>query len=300
MNADNILFRCSSLGYLMTEGKKITDKQLIVLTDLQSRKKKLTDKQKETLEKLIDKRDNPELSDGTKTHLVDVFVREKYNRFTELHAKQLDKGNDTEEDSITVVARIIKQNIKKNKESLSNKYIKGTPDIYIGEYIRMAEIIHDTKSSWNIFTYQRAIAKELDDKNFWQGTGYMWLTGAKKCFIDYCLNNTPYYLVSGELRRESYNHDEGNTPAWIELQIIANHVYDKKTFDDYISKRGILIEGDENCKAIYHGFVEVPLSERHFAFEFERNDDDIKKLQARIIKCREWMNTNLFKVLQPA
>lgn len=299
MNADKILFRCSSLGYIMTEGKQITENQLATIRELEG-KDKLTEKQKATLGSLVYKRDNPELPDGCKTHLVDVFVREKYNRFTEIHAKQLDKGNDVEEDSITVISRITKEIYRKNEESLSNLYIKGTPDLFKGESISKAEIIRDAKSSWDVFTFNRAISKELDPKYKWQGMGYMWLTGAKRCFIDYCLNNTPYHLVEGELRRESYNHINGDTPNWIELQIIANHVYDRKTFDKYVNERGLGLV-DDNCKAISDSFIEIPLEERHFSFEFERNESDIEKLIKRIKDCRDWMNENLFiEKLQPA
>jgi hypothetical protein len=293
-NANNILFRCSSLGHIMVDCGGITEKQLKTIAEL-SCKPKLTDNQKETLANLILKRDTkPELSTGIITHLIDVFVSNKYNRFTEIKGKQLDKGNDTEEDSITVVSRITKKFFKKNEEHLKNDFICGTPDLFEGKDIYNAEIIRDTKSSWDVYTFNRAKFKELKEHYKWQGTGYMALTGATKCFIDYCLNNTPYSLINKELHYESYNHAENNTPAWIELQIIANHVYDKKTFDEYISIRGINIE-DENAMAIYHGFVEIPLEERHFCFEFERNEDDIKALYNRIEDCREYMNEHLFK-----
>jgi hypothetical protein len=262
-NADEILFRCSSLSHLMTNPKSKSET----------------------------------LSETTKTHLVDVFTREKYNRFEEINSKYLDKGNDVEEDSITVVSRITKDFYKKNEESLSNQFIKGTPDLFKGESITKAERIRDTKSSWSVFTFQRAISKPLDIKYYWQGQGYMALSGATKCNIDYCLNNTPYHIIEGELRKESYNHLNQDTPAWIEAQIIANHTYDLKTFNDYMVQRGVY-STDERVKYITLGFVEIPLKERHFTFEFDRNDDDICRLYTRIKECRQWMNENLFKTQQ--
>lgn len=295
MSADEILFRCSSLGFLMTSGNgELTEIQKLRITEL-SCKPKLTEKQELELGKLVYKRNHPELSETTKTHLVDVFVTEKYGRHTEIHGKQLDKGNDTEEDSITVISRITKQFFKKNEEQLRNKWIKGTPDLFKGEVIRKAKQVRDAKSSWDIFTFNRAISKALDPRYKWQGTGYMWLTGADVCYIDYCLNNTPYQLIDRELRLESYKHPEGATPNWIEAQIIANHTYDRKTFEEYIQRRGLSIAGDENCMAIFHGFVEVPIEERHFAFTIERNENDILKLQERIEDARSWMNEHLFK-----
>lgn len=259
-NANDILFRCSSLGHLMPG----------------PREKK------------------GDIQQTTVTHLVDVFVSAKYNRFTEIKGKQLSKGNDTEEDSITVVSLVTKTFLKKNEQHLCNEYIKGTPDLFIGNSIQEAEVVRDTKSAWSIYTFNRAKAKEVSDMYYWQGMGYMALTGAKKCFIDYCLNNTPYYLVNKELYQEGFAHDQ-NTPAWIELQIIANHVYDKKTFDEYIQRRGIDIDTDEYSRAVYAGFVEVPLAERHFCFEFDRDEKAIQAIYDRVKECREYMNTNLFK-----
>lgn len=240
---------------------------------------------------------NEVLSETTKTHLVDVFVSNKYNRFTEINGKALDKGNDVEEDSITVVSRITGTFFKKNEKSLSNEFIKGTPDLYLGESIEKASMIRDTKSSWDAYTFFRAKNKKLDPKYYWQGMGYMDLTGAKRCSIDYCLNNTPYHLIESELRKESYNHPENNTPEWIEIQIIANHVYDVKTFDEYIDMRGI-VPSDSNSFAVIKGFVEIPLKERHFNFEFDRSKNEIERLHNRIIECRSYMNEYLFNAVE--
>ncbi len=292
MSADEILFRCSSLHALMSEGNNITEVQLAKIAEL-STKDKRTEKQEAELGRLIYKRDNPELADTTKSHLVDVYVRNHYNRFDEINSKYLDKGNDVEEDSITVVSRITKTFFKKNERHLKNSFIMGTPDLFKGENVEIAKEIRDTKSSWNAFTFFRAKHKLLDSRYYWQGLGYMWLTGAKICHIDYCLNNTPYQLIESELRKESYNHLNQDTPAWIELQVISNHVYDRETFDKYIQQRGCF-PNNSNAQAIVDGFVEIPLNERHFVFTFNRNEADIIRLTERIINARKWMNTNLY------
>jgi hypothetical protein len=257
-NIDEILFRCSSLGHLMVEPRSKSES----------------------------------ISETTKTHLVDVFVSNKYNRFTDSYSKFFDKGNETEENSITIVSLMTRQLLKKNKEWIKNEFLSGTPDLFIGESINSCERIRDTKSSWDIYSFNRAKAKGLNEMYKWQGTGYMALTGANVCNIDYCLNNTPWHLVEGELRKESYRQDSGDTPTWIELQIIANHCYDLKTFNNYISLRGISAI-DDNSKAVVQGFVEVPLEERYFSFEFKRDENEIEKLYNKIKNCREWIKSNL-------
>jgi len=319
VDEDEIRFRCSSLGHLMTDpkGKSNYDKwsdacMLLVKTQSSYDNLKTKDGKMGTgylakiseLNKLIPElekvKHEKELSETVITHLVDVYVSREYNRFTEIKAKVLDKGNEVEEDSITVVSRITKKFYKKNEEHLKNSYIQGTPDLFDGVIIQQAEEIRDTKSSWDAFTFHRSKYKPLDKRYYWQMQGYMALSVAKVSYVDFCLINTPYHLVQAELRRESYNHLNEETPTWIELQIIANHVYDKETFDKYIHNRGIVInalEGkeQENAKAVYHGFVEIPLEKRHFPFEVKRNDEDIERLYQRIEDCRKWMKQNLYK-----
>ena len=258
IDVNEILFRCSSLGHLMVEPKSKSET----------------------------------LSETTKTHLVDVTVSARYNRHREIHAKQLDKGNETEEDSITVLSRITKKLFKKNEQHLSNDFIKGTPDVFEGESIYTASHIRDTKSSWDAYSFFRAKNKELEKNYYWQGQGYMWLTGAKHCSIDYVLNNTPWGLIESELRKESYNHLENDTPKWIEAMIIANHVYDQKTFMDYVNFRGVS-ESQEHVSTVIKGFVEIPLKDRHFNFEFERNESDLERLKAKIMHARIYIKNNL-------
>lgn len=314
MKADKILFRCSALGHIMTEpqGKHPKDKYRELCGEIEKaeaeysaianketktaqKKSSSIDKKKLELKELEPLLDKVFLSESCKTHLVDVYVANKYNRHTEIKAKQLDKGNDVEEDSITVIARMVKTMFKKNEERISNEFISGTPDMFTGKEIRKAVSVRDAKSSWDIFSFNRAVAKELNPMNYWQGMGYIDLTGADVCYIDYCLNNTPYHLIVGELMRESYNHPKCSTPNWIELQIIANHTYDRKTFEEYMGYRGIALI-DQNCKDVVESFVEVPLKERHHAFEIKRNQVNIDLIHQRVIDCRAWMNENLFKV----
>ena len=264
---NTVLFRCSSLGYLVTEPKEKIKKG--------------------------------ELSETAKTHCIDVFVSQKYNRFTELSAKQCDKGNEVEDDSITTISRITKKLWVKNTKEVRNEWIRGTCDIHNGtvllsddgiNWIIRAQEIRDAKSSWDAYSFFRAKHKALKSQYYWQVLGYMWLTGARKGSVDYCLNNTPYHIVERELKYESYNHFEGNTPAWIELQIIANHVYDIQTFNEYIQNRGCYAT-DENAIAVKAGFVPIPLEERHFNFEFEYNEDNIELLKTKITLAREYIST---------
>lgn len=258
IDVNEILFRCSGLGNLMT----------------------------------VPKLKGEFLSEGAKTHALKTFITTKYNRYKEITSKYLTKGNDTEEDSITVLSRIDKKRYRKNDQMLKNDFIKGTPDIFEGPEITNADHITDTKSSWDLETFLTAKYAKLKQLYYWQGQGYMWLTGAKSCTIAYVLNDTPWGLIEAELRKESYKYPEGDTPAWVEAMIIQNHVYNKETFLQYLDFRNIS-ESKEHVSTIIKGFVEMPLEERHFKFEFDRNESDLELLKIKIINARTYIKNNL-------
>lgn len=261
MNGGQIKFRCSSLGHLMTEPKKKSEL----------------------------------ISETTKTHLVDVFVSAMYGRREEVSGKQLDKGNAREEDSITLVANNTKIFFKKNNAHLENEFIKGTPDIFTGETIEKSITVRDTKTSWSAHTFFRAKNSECPKLYYWQTLGYMALTGATKGYVDYCLVNGTPQAILDEKRKASYQYgvDFENDPAYVDRckQIELNHIFDIESFRK------------ENGWFDFHNdeWRDIPMKDRHFFFEIERNEDDIRSLYQRVIDSREWMNEFLFKTkkLQP-
>lgn len=161
MNADKILFRCSSLGHLMTDPKSKSEL----------------------------------ISETTKTHLIDVFVSAKYGRREDIANKFTNKGLMVEEDSLTLFTQFDKKLHMKNKDWLTNDFISGTPDI-----VNTDEVI-DIKSSFSIYTFFRTKSKPMNKMYYWQLQGYMALTGKTKARLAYCLINTPEVIVNDEKRR---------------------------------------------------------------------------------------------------
>lgn len=260
MNANDILFRCSSLGHLMIEPRSKSET----------------------------------ISESTKTHLIDVFVSYKYDRRENVHSKFLDKGNEREEDSVTLLSRIKKMMLRKNDIRLENEFISGEPDIYLGENINCATETFDTKTSWSAHTFFRAKNAKLDKMYYWQGIGYMWLTGASKHTVAYCLVNGTATAIMDEKRKQSYQNgmiDISGNPSkkYLEIckQIEVNHIFDIESF----KKENPFFEFDND---INNWHWDIPLEDRIHLFEFERNDEDILKLEQRIKDCRIWMNENLF------
>jgi hypothetical protein len=205
------------------------------------------------------------LSETTKTYLIDVFVQEKYDREQDITSKHMQKGLMVEEDSITLYSRVKKTFFKKNEARVRNEYIAGTPDLFVGESIEAAEEIIDIKSSWDIFTFFRARTKDVSTAYWWQLQGYMALTGATKARLSYCLVNTPELLISDEKRKLMYKMNVATTEN-----------------DDYISA---CAELDKSM--IYD---DVPMAERVFEFVIYRDDDAISRIYDKVKKARIFLN----------
>lgn len=230
MDFSQILFRCSSLGHIMTESRTKTD-----------------------------------LSETTKTHLIDVYVANRYGRQDDIQSKFIEKGLAVEEDSITLFSRIKKDFYKKNESHLKNSWIKGTPDLYVGESIDQATHIIDIKSSWDIYTFMRVITKEINKLYYWQLQGYMDLTGATSATLAYCLVDTPQQLIEDEKRRLMWKMGvaTNENPLYLEA---CEELERSMTFGD------------------------IDMGERMIELKIERNDADIMRMHSRVEECRKWLN----------
>lgn len=210
------------------------------------------------------------MGETCKKRLVKVFVEEKYGREDKLENKYIKKGLQTEEDAITLYSRVNKTIYFKNTETISNDYLIGTPDLSDHKNdIRKAKTIIDLKSCWDLFTFWNARTGAINKDYYWQIQSYLALTGAEKGILAYCLINTPDVLIYDEKKRLQY-------------------------------KMGVISDSDPNyieaCAAIDHNmtFDDIPLNERMFEIQINRDDNAIQLLYERIKKCREYMNNHLF------
>ncbi len=227
------LFRCSATGNLMTEPR---DK---------------------------DAKARGDLGETTKSYLKKLYREVRYNRRKEFTSKYTDKGNQVEEESITLYSRLSKRFYKKNDERVTNPFLTGHPDIYTGLTIKQAEEIADTKSSWDLDTFP--FPDDPINKDYkWQLTGYMALTGAKIARLVYCLIDTLIEMILDAQKKLAWRMkviDE--TPEYLEA---AAEIERNMTFSD------------------------IPMEERMIEYTIERNDDDILALYKKIKKCRDYLN----------
>lgn len=235
MDFSNIQFRCSSLGHLLTDPKSAADKKA------------------------------GNLSESAKTHLIDVYVANKYGRQSDIHNKYIEKGLMVEEDGITLYSRVKKNFFKKNEEHLRNSFIMGTPDLFTGLEIKSADTIIDIKCSWDIYTFFRVLTKDINALYYWQLQGYMALTDAKKATLAYCLIDTPDPLILDEKRKLMWKMGAGTdeNPEYLEAC-------------------------EELDKAMKFG--DIDMKEKVIEFEIERNEEDINTIYAKVEKGREFLN----------
>jgi len=198
-----------------------------------------------------------ELSKTTKTYLRELWIKEVFGREKDIMNKYLEKGLLVEEDALELVGDVHNTIYVKNKDYFQNPFIKGTPDYCKDKVI-------DTKASWSIYTF---FESELSKDYYWQLQGYMQLTDHKEAILAYCLVDTPEHLI----------YEECNRLKW------KMGVIDPDNDKEY----------QEACEKIEKSmtFGDIPKEKRVREFSVERNNEDLAKLEVKIVKCREYLNS---------
>jgi hypothetical protein len=186
-NWDTYLFHCSMIGSLMTQPKTKAD------------------------------REAGELSATTKSLLKEIFIAEVFGRVNYDSAnKYTEKGLLVEQDSLDIVTRIYNRGfLAKNRDTLHNKYVCGTPDV-------VKPVLIDIKSSWSIWTFAKVDFKLAYDTYYWQLWNYMWLLRRNRSLLAYALCNTPDEQREKELYNLTFKR---LTPEEI-LNAEKNYIFD--------------------------------------------------------------------------
>ena len=229
INFSETLIRASSVGYLMVDPQSKADKEAGILSKTSQR------------------------------HLLDVYIAEKYGRKRDIQTKQMKKGVEVEDQSIELLNKYWGTNYSKNQDRYTNGFITGHPDILDNDKVV------DIKSSYDLWTFLGNLPDKLDSLYYWQLMSYMWLTGAKKGHIAYCLSNTPFGIVEQEKRYLLNRMDviSEESPEYVKE---AMRLEFNMTFDD------------------------IDVAERVLIFTVERNEDDIVRIQNRVEKAREFLH----------
>lgn len=210
INWDKYKIRCSSLPTLMTASRSKSDP----------------------------------LSETAKSYLreiwiKEVFGREKYDKAN----KYTDKGISCESDALDLIKTVYGQTYFKNKKSLENDFIIGTPDV-----IRDVSVT-DIKCSWDLWTFASVDHDKAEKDYYYQLAGYMWLSSRTFGYLIYCLVNTPIEIIQNELYKLSFRYPEIGTSDEADEKFTKNFVFDDIKPINKI-KRFDFVIGDENIEAI--------------------------------------------------
>jgi hypothetical protein len=154
----DFLFRCSSLGRLMTEPKSKSEV----------------------------------LSVGAKTYIRQLVAQEVFAFEPQLDVRPAQKGIEVEDLCIAMVGRRYGLELSKNFERRHNGLITGEADItYPGAG-------RDIKASWSLATFPIVAEDCKDSLYEWQMRGYMMLWDVDCWHVDYCMVSTPEHLIGWE------------------------------------------------------------------------------------------------------
>jgi hypothetical protein len=138
-------------------------------------------------------------------YIRETWIAHTYGRTKEISSKYLDKGNECEEASISLLQEVEGHRVMyvKNEANMSNEYITGTPDLYTTD-----EVI-DIKTSWDIFTFHAA---EVTPVYYAQLQCYMRLLKMQRARLVFCLVDAPEWLILKECTSLFYRLGGDNMP----------------------------------------------------------------------------------------
>jgi hypothetical protein len=229
MSANDILFRCSSLGKIMTEPRNKSEV----------------------------------LSATCIEELNRIYIEHKYGKKKTIENKYLEKGTLQEESSITLYSMFKKKPFRNNKKRMSNSFITGEWDILD------SELTIDIKTSWDIWSFWKNKNSQPDKNYVCQLNGYMDLNGTKAAKIAYCLVSSPESLIEREIKSMWYKLGcpDIESDIYIEMsqEIVSNMTYDEMPVKD----RVIEIDVPKDEKLIESIYNRIELCRNYMSQNFQ-------------------------------
>jgi hypothetical protein len=184
---NELLFRCSSLGKLMTESR--------VKSEV--------------------------LSETAKTYIQDLFKERELGIFKDFSSRYTDKGIENEDQAIQMASEVLNwEFVTKNETRFNNEWLTGEPDVLT------ETLLADIKCSWNGSTFPMFDEKLKNKDYFYQLQGYMMLTDMPQAELVYCLTNTPYQIVEDEVRRAHWKLNLIDEDLDVREAVQASHNFD--------------------------------------------------------------------------
>lgn len=281
MKLPQFKIRCSAIHKIMAGEVGLTDSQKDLLADYESREAgthpkglKLTAKMEVEMAKLQYKKLNPELPEGAKTYCKAWVKETLYKRREQVKSKYITKGHATEEQGFTSMAVQLKLGmVYKNEDFKYNDFMMGTCDLDH----EPLDTVFDNKSSWSLDQFPM-FEDEIPSKDYEdQIQGYMCLWSRSNGAVVYTLNDIDIDQL-GHLMKPWLSDDEKQAEA-------LNLIYTRKAWDAAKSRYFPLAKEID--------FIEIPEADRVKPFWFEYDEGFIRKVEERVVMCREYIETLL-------
>lgn len=273
-NWDEFKCRCSAISKMMSGSRsnpQITEKQNLRLIELEA-KESLTEKQMIEMAELGLRKQNKDkvvLSATCVSYLLEVYSWEKYGMKSVgkevMEVDAMKKGTLAEEDSITLLSLVDNTLYLKNQDKITNEFLSGRPDLFVGDDVLSASKIIDIKTSLDYPLFLQKLHDDLPIAYIMQVQGYCDITGATEGEIAHCLSNVPEVMINSFKRKLFYSMDvvTEESPEFLAEWEILEH---SMRFDQIPPR-----------KRVFKQKVE-PFT------EFER-----QAVYDRVKHCREWL-----------
>lgn len=127
------------------------------------------------------------LSDTCIDYLMDVYAWETEGMIPvgkeSLEVLAMEKGKQGEKEAGILLSIYDSMEYKVHKDRISNDYLTGEVDLFIGKHIYAATNVTDIKNAWDYPTFLKKTVKGLENGQTEQLQGYGDITGAKDLFI---------------------------------------------------------------------------------------------------------------------
>jgi hypothetical protein len=269
--------RCSAISKVMSNSRSnptLTDKQeekLNTYRDKLDAGGSLTPNQQAEMAELEIKEANKGkviLSDTCTEYLMEAYAWETAKKKPlkeQFEISQMKKGKLAEEDSIKLLSVVEGEIFIKNEEQIENDFLRGEPDIYVGDNIYNASKIVDIKSCYDYPTFLKKINCEAENGWKQQVQGYMDITGAQIGEIAHTLVSMPPVMIEDFKKKLFYQGEYVSelSPEFLEKWQQWEH---SMTFDD------------------------IPMPQRVFKIPVEPlSHSEQQKIYDRVKICRDWL-----------
>jgi hypothetical protein len=228
---------------------------------------KIVSLEKKVADLKVHRNDEP-LSQTAKSYLAKVYAEVKYGKRSMQQLKgnkYTEKGKLVEEDGIDLVCLLDRRMLKKNEIRVTNEWLTGEPDLFIGESIYNAEYLIDIKCPYDISSFLDNLGGPLNPDYYFQLQGYMALCKCPAGEVSYCLVSAPVDMVQEELRKLFYK---------------LGGVTEESP--DYIAGKREIINNMT--------FEEIPPEHRRLKFPVERDQAVIDKIYSKVEQCRVYLS----------